>query len=124
MADFVSGTNGTKITENNKTAEHTGKIYENWSTAWNITEDNITLCENVVFSANKTTVEPVVENGKLILNTNGQFTSIYVDETLIASSVIGEFNITAYAQEQGWISTEERIKIGNQILTHLQILEQ
>lgn len=108
VADFVNGNNGTKISTNNETEVYNGKAYENWSDAWDIAEDNITLCEKAVFSTNKTTVEPVVEDGKLILNTSGQFTSVYVDEVLIASNVIGEFDITAYAQAQGWISTEEK----------------
>lgn len=107
MADFVSGNNGTKIGAKNATEAHSGKVYKNWPSVWGITGD-VTLCGNDVYTTNKATVYPVVENGKLVLNTNGQLTSIYVDEELIASNVIGEFDITAYAQEKGWISTTEK----------------
>lgn len=82
IADFMAGTNGRVMystSEGFKTDDFTGKCYENWSDAWEVTDTDVKLFGQTVRTTLQTEVAPVLDaNGMLALNTKGEETTISV----------------------------------------------
>ncbi len=82
LVDFMSGNNGTlrndDVPAQNGAVANGTKVYENWSDAWEVTDTDVKLFGQTVRTTLKSEVTPVLTDGKLSLNTQGEQTAIKV----------------------------------------------
>ncbi len=82
LIDFMAGNNGVLRNDdvpaqNGAVADGT-KVYENWSDVWEVTDTDVKLFGQTVRTTLKSEVTPVLTNGMLSLNTQGEQTAIKV----------------------------------------------
>lgn len=82
LVDFMLGNNGTlrndDVPAENGAVANGTKVYENWSDAWEVTDTDVKLFGQTVRTTLKSEVTPVLTDGKLSLNTQGEQTAIKV----------------------------------------------